>query len=96
MLRHWHGDDRVLGRTLQEICDWHLQNARGTGSVYADPACRLYPLELHAIAHVREWLELPTPKVDHALMHGNLGTMRPRTPWPSSELVARVERLARS
>lgn len=96
VLLHWHADDRVLGRTLEDLLDLHLKQARGTGAVFDDPACRLYPLEVHAVLRVREWLELSTPRVDHPLMHQNLGRMQPRTPWPQSELVARVERLVRS
>ncbi|MFK7739577.1 MAG: hypothetical protein AB8H80_04570 [Planctomycetota bacterium] len=96
VLIQWHGDERLLQRALTDLLDVHVKQARGSGAIYDDPACRLYPLEVIAVQHVREWLELPVPKVDHPLMHHNLGKMRPRTPWPQSELGLRVERLARA
>ncbi|MCK5940848.1 MAG: hypothetical protein KAI24_02665, partial [Planctomycetes bacterium] len=95
VMQHWDGDERLLSRALADVLDWHLEQARGSNATFDDPACRLYPLEVHAVRHVREWLELPVPKVDHPLMHGNLGKMRPGTPWPQHELVRQLERLAR-
>ena len=95
VLQHWTGSDRLLARALEDLLDWHLQQARGSGAAYDDPACRLYPLEVIAVRHVREWLELATPRVDHPLMHHNLGTMAPRTPWPEHEFAARLERQSR-
>ena len=91
---HWRGDERLLGRAIADLLDVHLQQARGSGADFDDPACRLYPLEALALQNVREWLELPSPKVDHPLMHSNLGKMRARTPWPQHELAQRLARLA--
>ena len=93
ILQHWGGDERLLGRALADALDRHLQQARGSGADFDDPACRLYPLEVLALQSVREWLELPTPKVDHPLMHGNLGKLRARSPWPQHDLARRLERL---
>lgn len=93
ILQHWGGDERLLGRALADALDRHLQQARGSGADFDDPACRLYPLEVLALQNVREWLELPTPKVDHPLMHGNLGKLRARSPWPQHDLARRLERL---
>jgi|GEM_PF-3313932 len=93
VMQHWSGDLRMLGRALGDALDWHLQQARGSGTDFDDPACRLYPLEVLALQNVREWLELPKPKIDHPLMHGNLGKMRPRSPWPQHQLARRLERL---
>lgn len=94
VMQHWNGDVRMLGRALADVLDWHLQQARGSGADFDDPACQLYPLEVLAVQNVREWLELPLPKVDHPLMHGNLGKMRARTPWPQHDLARRLEKLA--
>lgn len=96
ILRHWTGDERLLSVAMADLLDWHLQEARGAGKNYDDPACRIYPVEIIAIRHVREWLELPMPRVDHALMHGNLAAMRPRTPWPQHELAQALERQTRA
>lgn len=93
VLQHWSGDERLLARALVDALDWHLQQARGSGADFDDPSCRLYPLEVLALQNVRRWLELPAPKVDHPLMHGNLARLRPPTPWPQHELVRRLERL---
>jgi hypothetical protein len=93
-MQHWGGDERLFARALAEVLDWHLQSARGSGAEFDDPACRLYPLEVLALQNVRKWLELSTPKVDHPLMHGSLGRLRPRSPWPPHELARRLERLA--
>lgn len=41
---HWQGDQHLLARDLQALLDWHLSEARGSGSALADPACRVYPL----------------------------------------------------
>src|SRR5690606_8879490 len=81
---------------MADLLDWHVQEARGAGKSYADPACRVFPVEIIAIRHVREWLELPMPRIDHPLMHGNLATMRPQTNWPQHEFAAGLERQARS
>lgn len=94
VMQHWNGDERLLGRAITDILDRHLAQARGSGADFDDPPCRLYPLEAQAILNVRAWLELPTPKIDHPLMHGNLGKMRPSTPWPQHDLARRLERLA--
>ncbi|MFN3243983.1 MAG: hypothetical protein ACE37K_20930 [Planctomycetota bacterium] len=94
VMQHWNGDQRLLSRALADVLDRHLQQARGSGADFDDPACRLYPLEVLAILNVRAWLELPSPRVDHPLMHGNLGKLRPSTPWPQHDLARRLERLA--
>lgn len=94
VLRHWQGDERLLARALVDVLDWHLQQARGSGADFDDPACRLCPLEALAVQEVRSWLELATPKVDHPLMHGALGRLSARTAWPQHELTRRLERLS--
>lgn len=96
VMLQWNGDQRLFGRALEELLDWHLQEARGAGKNYDDPACRMYPVEVLAIQSVREWLELETPRVDHPLMHGNLAIMRPRTPFVGHELAVRLARQARA
>ena len=92
VLLHWNGDARLFARLLEDLLDRHLEQARGAGAAFDDPALRLYPVEVLAIASVRDWLECKTPRVDHALMHGNLGQMTPRTPWPQHDLVDRLMR----
>ena len=80
-------------RALADALDLHLQQARGTGADFDDPPCRLYPLEVLAVGAVRAWLELDMPKVDHPLMHGNLGKLRANSPWPQHDLARQLERL---
>ena len=92
ILLQWTGDQRVLGLHLAAALDLHLQKAAGTGGVFEDPPSRLYPLEAIAVRNVRSWLELPTPKIEHALMFTNLGTMQPTGPWPTNAIVTRLER----
>jgi hypothetical protein len=95
-LMHWTGDQRVLGQQLALVLDLHLQQARGNAAPFDDPSCQLYPVEVLAVRNVRDLLGLPTPKVDHPLMFTNLVTMPPPGPWPTDELVARLERELRS
>jgi hypothetical protein len=89
---HWKGDERLLGRAMSDLLDWHLKEARGAGKNYEDPACRLYPVEIIAIQNVREWTELTMPRVDHPLMHSNLATTKPSLSWPSHEFATALER----
>lgn len=95
VLQHWTGDLGLFARDLAAVCEWHLGAVRGAGAVLDDPACWLYPLVIFAIRDVRQWLDLPTPKVEHPLLHTNLGQMTPRTPWPDDELVRQLERTGR-
>jgi len=92
VILQWNGDARLFARHLQDMLDVHLDEAQRAGATFDDPALRLYPVEVIALRNVRDWLELPTPKVDHALMHGNLGQMSPRTAWPQHDLLQRLER----
>jgi hypothetical protein len=90
-LMHWHGEARGFAQHLASLLDLHLEGARGSGSPFDDPPLRLFPVEVLAVRAVREWLGLPMPKVEHALMFTNLVTMAPRGPWPRHELVQRLE-----
>lgn len=92
VMLHWKGDERLLGRAMSDLLDWHLKEARGAGKNYEDPACRLYPVEIIAIQNVREWTELTMPRVDHPLMHSNLATTKPSLSWPSHEFATALER----
>ena len=85
-VRLWQSDPQLLALRLVSVLDWHAQKARGSGAVFDDPACRLYPLEILAVRNVRQWLDLKMPKVDHPMMSTNLVTMIPRKPWPTCEL----------
>ncbi len=76
---------------MADLLDVHLDGTKPAGAPFDDTACKLYPVEIVAIRNVREWLGLTTPKVDHPLMHTNLATMQPTTPWPQHELVQRLE-----
>ena len=80
----------------RDLLDWHLSEARSAGKSYDDPACRVFPVEIIAIQHVRQWVDLPMPRVDHPLMHTNLATMKPSLSWPQHELAAALERQLRS
>jgi hypothetical protein len=72
------------------MLDLHLQQTHGQlSSSFADPPSRLYPLEVIAVRQVREWLGLPTPKIEHALMFTNLVTMRPDPKWPRDDHACR-------
>jgi hypothetical protein len=91
VLMHWQSDGRVLAQRLADLLDLHLTSVRGPGAWFDDPACWVLPVEVLAVKHVRQWLGLPMPKVDHPLLHGNLITMQPSRGWPDHELLARVE-----
>lgn len=95
VLMHWDGDQRLLAEALADVLDLHLEQTHGAGSTFYDPPCRLYPLEVFAVQHVRQWLELGNPKVEQAMMFTNLATMKPTGPWPSNDLVQRLERQLR-
>ncbi len=92
VLVYWEAGGRSLAQALVELLNVHLDGTRGAGAPFDDPPCRLYPLEILAVRTVRDWLGLATPKVDHPLMHTNLGQMLPTRAWPQHELVAKLER----
>lgn len=92
VLMHWQAGGRMFAQALVDLLNVHLESISGPGAAFDDPACRLYPVEILAIRSVREWLGLPTPKVDHPLMYTNLGQMTTTRAWPQHELVARLER----
>lgn len=96
VLLHWRGEGRILAQDLAALLDVHVQEALTKGSVFADPPSQCYPLEVLAVRAVRQWCELPMPKVDHPLMFTNLVTMSPSGAWPRHELVQRLERLLRA
>jgi len=95
VLMHWNDDPRVLAQRLAGLLDLHLQQVRDKKAPFDDPACQLYPLEVFAVRHVRDWLELETPKVEHPLMFTNLATMQPDPAWPTNEFAARLLGLLR-
>lgn len=95
VLMHWNDDPRVLALRLANLLDLHLQQVRDKKAPFDDPPCQLYPLEVFAIRHVRDWLDLETPKVDHPLMFTNLATMTPDPAWPKNELGERLVALLR-
>lgn len=88
---HWTGDEALLARRLADLLDHHLAQTSGRGD-FAEPGVRLYPAEIFALRSVRRALELPMPRVEHALLFTNLGTMAPRGPWPEDELLRRLRR----
>lgn len=92
ILLHWTGNQHVLSLRLADALDLHLREVSGKAATFEDPPSRLYPLEIIAVQKVRTWLELETPKIEHALMFTNLGYMKPTGPWPSDPNVARLER----
>lgn len=95
VLMHWQGEPRLFAQQLAEVLDLHLEQARGKDATFTDPPCQIYPLEVLAVRHVRDWLELPTPKVEHPLMYTNLGQMQPMGPFEPGLLAQRLERLLR-
>ena len=96
VLMHWDGEGRTLAQALADVLDLHLEQTRGAGSTFADPPCQIYPVEVIAVRHVRHWLELKTPKVEHPMMFTNVATMQPTGPWPTHDLVQRLERELRA
>lgn len=96
VLLGWTGEPRIFAQRLADVLDLHLDQARGAGRPFEDPACQLYPVEAIAVHKVRELLGLPRPKVEHALMFTNLAQMQPIGAWPQHEMVTRLERLLRS
>ncbi len=91
-LLHWTGDERLFAQRLATTLDLHLESVRGRGATFDDPPCQLYPLEVLAVRSIRQWLDLPMPKVEHPLMFTNLVTMTPDPPWPAHDFVVRLER----
>jgi len=94
VLMQWQTDQRLLGLALADLLDLRM-GLRPAGAAFDDPACLIYPFEVFAVQNVREWLELPNPKVEHAMMFTNLATMKPTGPWPTNDLVQRLERQLR-
>ena len=92
---HWDGEPRLFAQRIAALLDMHLQQVRAKGSPFDDPPCQLYPVEALAIRAVRDWLELPTPKIEHPLMFTNLVTMVPDPVWPSHDLAQQLERQLR-
>ncbi|MBX3463518.1 MAG: hypothetical protein KF830_10120 [Planctomycetes bacterium] len=91
LLAHWSGDGRMFAQRIADLLDLQLAAAASSRAPFDDPGARLYPVVAAAIRQVREDLGLPTPKVDHPLLHTNLGTMRPIGPWPPHPLLRRLE-----
>jgi len=50
----------------------------------------LFPAEILAVRATRRSLDLPMPKVEHAIMFTNLVTTQPVGEWPSDPLLARM------
>lgn len=90
VLRHWHGDASLFARKLAGMLDHHLEQTVAHGT-FAEPPVRLFPAELFAVRAVRRDLDLPMPKVEHALLYTNLATMQPDGPWPRDPLLARLQ-----
>ncbi|MCA8974269.1 MAG: hypothetical protein KDC98_06080 [Planctomycetes bacterium] len=92
VILHWTDDQALLALRIASALDVHLQQADRRSGPFEDRPARLYPVEAIALTNVRRWLELPTPKIEHALMFTNLATMKPTGPWPRHRLVGRLER----
>ncbi|MBL8731464.1 MAG: hypothetical protein JNN13_03750 [Planctomycetes bacterium] len=92
VLDAWNAEPRLFAQRLAEVLDGHVASTSGPGAMFDDPGCKLFPVEVFAVRSVRRWLELPMPKVEHALMFTNLATMAPVGPWPTHELAQQVER----
>lgn len=91
-LMQWDAGGHHFAQRLAELLDLHVLQTGGKQATFEDPPCRLYPVEVFAVRAVRSWLELPTPKVEHAMMFTNLATMPVQGPWPADPLVAKLER----
>ncbi|MEQ1632783.1 MAG: hypothetical protein ABL997_10450 [Planctomycetota bacterium] len=75
VLQAFTGDDLLLGRRLEALCDHHLDHTRGTPSQPAEfdePGIMLVPAAVLAVRAVRTSLDLRTPKVEHSMMFTNL------------------------
>ena len=60
---------RSLQRAIVRICDFHCQNSAPQGSgEFWQHEYGLVPFEVAALYRVREWLNLPTPVVQHPLL----------------------------
>lgn len=92
VLQHWLGERRLLAQALAEVLDLHVQQAQRRGGTFDDPGLSLYPVEAIAVRNVRDWLDLPSGKVEHPLMFTNLVTMPPSPAWPSQPLLTALER----
>ena len=95
VISHWHGDPGLFARRLAAVLDRHLERTRGGPGrpvEFEEPGMLLWPAEVLAVRSVRAGLELPMPKVEHALMFTNLVNSAPRGPWPDDPLLLRVQR----
>lgn len=92
-LQAFGGNEQLLARKLQELCDLHLSCTRGTPGAAADfdePGVMLLPLAVLAVRAVRRSLDLPTPKVEHPMMFTNLVQTAPAGAWPEDPWLARL------
>jgi hypothetical protein len=103
VLAVWSGDLGLLARRLASLLDLHLERTHGVPGARAafdEPGVMLFPAEVLAVRAVRQSLELPWPKVEHALMYTNLATADlygsdlHRT-WPVDPLLSRLQRALR-
>jgi len=93
VIQLWKSDDHTLSRRLLALCEHHLTRTRsapGKPAEFDEPGMMLFPAEILAIRAVRKSLDLPMPKVEHALMHTNLVTTAPEGDWPADPLLQRM------
>jgi hypothetical protein len=87
--------EAAFASALVDVCDFHLAsvNVPEWYGAFERGGYRVFPVEILAIAAVRERLGLPMPKVKHSLLATPLATPPPATPCgpaPQDELVQRI------
>jgi hypothetical protein len=93
VLQLWTSDDHTLSRRLLALCEHHLTRTRsapGKPAEFDEPGMMLFPAEILAVRATRKSLDLPMPKVEHALMFTNLVTTQPVGDWPEDPLLSRM------
>jgi len=78
ILESWHDEER-LATAVVNACDYHLEHATYSAAdkEFLDPPYSLFPVDILAIARVREHLGLPMPEIDHPLMQTPLAKPPP-------------------
>jgi hypothetical protein len=83
-----------LPSALSEAADYHAEHTqdprRGEEEVFGPPVYDIFPVELHAIARVRERLGLVAISIDHPVMATPFGHRPARITRPRDEILERV------
>lgn len=93
LLKNWE-DDKEFGKSLSQACDYHLQrtddsNDEGFPEFMSRPY-DWFPVEILAIARIREDQGRSTPSITHPLMQTELAKLPGSILTPQDELLRKV------